>query len=273
MSNAKLLVVIVTYNSQKYIDWAVGSLINNKLCHIRIVDSGSADISYLRKLESISNADVIYEENLGFAKANNRALHDVSKFKYVLFLNPDARIERDQLEELLKRAEEPENSFVGLFSVGLEKFSIADNKPLAYYDSLGIYCDKLGRWKDIQKPINNEKNKINAEAVCGAFMLCRTDALVSVPDSKGNIGFEESYYMYKEDIELSLRIRKKWGMKLFEDINAYHCRGWAGSRKSNPYWARKQSAINDVHVAAHYKYRALPYALLKYIYVIMVEKK
>lgn len=272
MQNFKLLVVVVTYNSQKFIQWALAPLLNKKICHIRIVDSGSSNVSYLRQFEKYENIEVIYEKNLGFAKGNNRALYDLDSFDFVLFLNPDARIEIAQLQELLRRAEEVENEKNALFSVALEKFSIDENKPLNVYDSLGIECDMIGRWRDLQGPLLLNK-EIKYEAVCGAFMLIRSFVLKRYTDSRGNIGFEESFYMYKEDIELSLRLSKVCGIKIFHDLKAYHCRGWGGGRSSNPYWARKRSAINDVHVAFRYKQRALPYAILKYLYVLLLEKK
>ncbi|WNT35032.1 MULTISPECIES: glycosyltransferase family 2 protein [Enterobacter] len=274
MLNVKLLVIVVTYNSQKFIDWALAPLFDRELCHVRVVDSGSSDVTYLSKLEKHNNVEIIFEKNLGFAKANNRALYDIDNFDFVLFLNPDARIESNELDELLKRANSHENQSTGVFSVGLEKYSIDENRPLAFYDSLGIKCDAIGRWKDIQGPCSiANKIDIKYEAICGAFMLCKSTALKALPDSRGNIGFEESFYMYKEDIELSLRLGKKWGIKVFTDLKAYHCRGWGGARDSNPYWARKHSAENDVYLAIHYKLRALPYAILKYLYVMLLEKK
>jgi GT2 family glycosyltransferase len=127
----------------------------------------------------------------------------------------------------LKRANSHENQSIGIFSVGLEKYSIDEGRPLTFYDSLGIQCDAFGRWKDIQGPCSIANRKeIKYEAICGAFMLCKSTALKALPDSRGNIGFEESFYMYKEDIELSLRLGKQWGIKVFTDLKAYHCRGW-----------------------------------------------
>ncbi|WP_034460043.1 glycosyltransferase [Buttiauxella noackiae] len=270
----KVLVLMVTHNSQKFTHWALEPLINNGMCQIRIVDSGSKDTSYLQEYKLKDNIDILFEENLGFAKANNVGLKDIQNFKFVLFLNPDARIEKNELAILIERADSCEYESIGMFSVSLEKYSIVEKKALSYYDSLGIYCDMVGRWKDIQRPCNVKlEENIHYEAICGAFMFCRTKALLSLPDSKGNIGFEESYYMYKEDIELSLRIKRKFGLKIFHDLKAYHCRGWGGKRSKNPYWARKLSAVNDLHLSMCYKNRAFLYALIKYLYVVLWEKK
>jgi glycosyltransferase involved in cell wall biosynthesis len=52
MLNAKLLVIVVTYNSQKFIDWALAPLLDRELCHVRVVDSGSSDVT-ICKLKKI----------------------------------------------------------------------------------------------------------------------------------------------------------------------------------------------------------------------------
>ncbi|HDZ1465529.1 TPA: glycosyltransferase family 2 protein, partial [Klebsiella pneumoniae] len=118
----------------------------------------------------------------------------------------------------------------------------------------------------------NSTSLVNYEAICGAFMLCRVSALMQLKDSSGNIGFEESFFMYKEDIELSLRIKRKWQILMFHDLFAYHCRGWGGERKKNPYWSRLISAKNDMKIASKFKKRALPFSILKYLYVILIER-
>lgn len=267
----KVLVVIVTHNSSKYINWAIEPLKNKELL-IRIVDSGSTDLDYLKDIENSSNVDIIYKENIGFAKGNNIALFDVENYDFVLFLNPDARVESDILDILISRAYLPEYDNVAIFSVPLIKYDINNNTAMNMYDSLGIYCDWLGRWKDRRGIISMSSLK-QYEAICGAFMLCRTHILQTCKDSNGNIGFEESFKMYKEDIELSLRVKKSGLLHIFSDLYAFHCRGWGNKRKNNPYWTRLCSAENDMVVAFKYKWRALPFALLKLIYVRYFEGK
>ena len=269
----KILVVIVTHNSSKYFSWALEPLLHNAECQVRIVDSGSSDTAYLKALSRENEEiDVIFENNIGFAKANNRGLYDIINYDFVLFLNPDARVEKHVLSVMLERIYEKKYSNVGIFSVPLIQYNFDEGKKSNNYDSLGIYCDYLGRWKDIRCEINST-SLVKYEAICGAFMLCRVSALMQLKDSSGNIGFEESFFMYKEDIELSLRIKSKWQILIFNDLFAYHCRGWGGERKKNPYWSRLISAKNDMKIAFKFKKRALPFSILKYLYVILIERK
>ncbi|MFC3395024.1 glycosyltransferase family 2 protein [Brenneria rubrifaciens] len=279
----KCLVIIVTYNSNKHINWVVEGLDSseNNLT-IKIIDSGSSNTSYLYAVKTKHQIYIEECENIGFVAANNKALDNISDFDWVLFLNPDARIEGKDFDKLLTIASLDKFKQTGVFSVPLIRFDIENNKSLGVYDSLGIACNPFGRWFDLganevvlTKEELDKKDCFEAvEAVCGAFMLVRRTMLEQCPDSSGDIGFERNYYMYKEDIELSLRAKKKkWDVMIINNINAFHCRGWNNSRSKTPYWARYHSAINDLDVAWRYKFRALPYALAKYVWVKFIEKK
>lgn len=274
----KCLIIIVTYNSEKHIQWAVDGLSHSKNnLTIRIVDSGSKNTDYLDRLISVHNVEIIKEENIGFVAGNNKALYDAEKYDWVLFLNPDARIDFDKFDLLLDVCSDRNMAHAGIFSVPLVRFDIDKKLPLEVMDSMGIACSSIGRWYDIKSndALVSPKDTISSvDAVCGAFMMIRVKALQQCLDKSGQIGFERSYHMYKEDIELSLRFKKKgWDIKLVNSLNAYHCRGWNSARNSVPYWARLNSAVNDLDIASRYKLRALPYAIAKYIWVRFFEKK
>ncbi|EHD22414.1 MULTISPECIES: glycosyltransferase family 2 protein [Brenneria] len=277
----KSLIIIVTYNSNKHINWVIEGLDSSTSdVVIKIIDSGSTDTSYLHNIKTKHHLHIEEYENIGFVAANNKALTSISDFDWVLFLNPDARIEGKDLDRLLTIASQDKFEQTGIFSIPLIRYDIDNKRSLGIYDSLGISCNTIGRWFDLgsNQPVlsdNTNKNDFSeVEAVCGAFMLVRKTTLEQCPDRSGNIGFESNYYMYKEDIELSLRVRKKkWGVTLINDISAFHCRGWNSSRSKTPYWARYHSAINDVDVAWRYKTRALAYAVAKYIWVKFIERK
>ncbi|MGG7895027.1 glycosyltransferase family 2 protein [Klebsiella aerogenes] len=274
------VVIIVTYNSQKHIQWALDGLETsiNKLL-VRIVDSGSTDTSYLDALKTKHELIIEKHDNVGFVAGNNLAIERSGNSEWILLLNPDARIEGSDLDKLLDIAGDKRNKEVALFSVPLVRFDINTMKSLSVYDSLGIRCNSYGKWYDIGtnetiKYPPSELHSNNIDAICGAFMLLRTKALIQCTDKQGNVGFESSYFMYKEDIELSMRLQKNnWGIKLIDNLNAYHCRGWNPSRSKIPYWARYHSAINDLDLSIRYKKRAFPYALTKYLWVKFIENK
>ncbi len=84
--------------------------------------------------------------------------------------------------------------------------------------------------------------------------------------------FDERFFMYKEDVDLCLRIRRLgYRITVHPDLPAYHCRGWKKDRKLMPFLAKKLSAVNDVRVALRHRWRNLPFALLKLGYVFLIE--
>jgi GT2 family glycosyltransferase len=274
------VVIIVTYNSQKHIQWAIDGLESSKMkLTIRIIDSGSVDTSYLDILNTKHELIVEKHDNVGFVAGNNLAIEKSCNAEWVLLLNPDARIEGSDLDKLITIAADETNKKTALFSVPLVRFDIKTMKSLAVYDSLGIRCNFYGKWYDVgtNEPVEYKRSALHnssIDAICGAFMLLRYKALVQCLDKKGKIGFERSYYMYKEDIELSMRLQKNnWNIKLIDNLNAYHCRGWNPSRTKTPYWARYHSAINDLDLSIRYKKRTFPYALAKYLWVRFFENK
>ncbi|WP_409159192.1 glycosyltransferase [Pectobacterium sp. B2J-2] len=276
----KCLIIIVTHNSNNYINWVIEGLeSSNSNLSIRIIDSGSTDTNYLYELKTKHDFNIKEYGNIGFVAANNKALTNISEYDWILFLNPDARVEGKHLDTLLDTVSMEQFSDTGIFSVPLIRYDIEQKKSLNVYDSLGIACNLVGKWSDLStnEPVDDNHDKKNfsdVDAVCGAFMLVRKHTLEQCLDRKNNVGFERSYHMYKEDIELSLRVKKKgWNVKVINEISAFHCRGWKNNRSEIPYWARYHSAINDVDVAWRYKIRALPYALAKYIWVKFLERK
>lgn len=272
------LIIIVTYNSEKYIQWAISGLESSESAiTIKIVDSGSKSKDYLNELVTKHKLILDFYDNIGFVAANNNALNNIDSFDWILFLNPDARIEGKDLDSLISSVSNDGSNDIGICSVPLIRFNIDNKTPLHTYDSLGIACSPIGRWYDVgnnQPVVKAVASEDGIEAVCGAFMLIRRSALQSCPDKMGRIGFESSYYMYKEDIELSLRMKKKgWKVQVINDVTAYHCRGWSNNRHQVPYWARLHSARNDIDLAKRYRFRALPFAVIKYIWVRFFESK
>ena len=275
--STECLVIIVTHNSQKHIQWCLDGLATSESdLSIKIVDSGSNDTSYLDNLSCKHKLEVIKKDNIGFVKGNNLVLQMGVQCKWTLLLNPDAAIDGSKLDKLLTLANETDNDDIGIFSVPLIRYSIDQMKEMDVYDSLGIAATSYGRWYDIgsSEPLKKlDSNPSEVLAVCGAFMLIRNDALKVCLDKSNSIGFESSYHMYKEDIELCLRFRKyNWKVMTINHLNAYHCRGWNKPRGKIPFWAKYHSAINDLDLAFRYKKMHMPYAISKYLWVNFVER-
>lgn len=271
----EISVIIVTHNSQVYINNLLSSIFScGDNFQVVLVDSGSSCKNYLFEAKEKYNIDVLLEENVGFAKANNIGYRYINQdAKFVAFINPDLFIKNGWLRYAADFMSRSENNNVAVFSSALERFDINKQMPLGVYDSLGI--DKNFFWYDIAqgKQVNKTRDKsyiVERKAICGALMFCRKSALDKAsPD--GQI-FWEKLFMYKEDIELSLRLNSL-GFRLLVDLNTinYHCRGWK-DRKEIQKWAKVISARNDILVALRYKSIGILLFLVKYFYVRFIER-
>jgi len=153
---------------------------------------------------------------------------------------------------------------------------IDQDKPSGLYDSTGIFCRWYGRWYDrdqgqsIQQPPQREEEE--PTAICGALMFCRKDALDQVL-IRGNEVFDSSFYMYKDDIDLSLRVRRaNWKLAFVPQFTAYHCRGWNPDRSKMARRFRKMSARNElcIHLRNYSPLKAC-YSLCKYLGVLFLD--
>lgn len=267
-------VVVVTHNSDQVIATCIEALLPcREVSGIAIVDSASSATRYLEVLEGRdARLKLIFEwSNVGFCCANNvgyRALGE-SCGEFVLFLNPDAFVTPDLLRQLIERMRRPDWADVAACAPRLMGFSMKEGAPTGRIDSAGIGMTFYGKFFDRgQGSVDIAPYSTSAEvqAICGAFMLCRRSALDAV-SVDGEV-FDERLYMYKEDIDLSLRLRRA-GMRLMycHDLVAYHCRGWRGTRMEMPQWTIVQSLRNDWLVWQRFWRFLLPNSLAAFFYL------
>ncbi|GAB4234395.1 MAG: glycosyltransferase [Chlamydiales bacterium] len=266
-------VILKTHNSSKYIHKAIASLEQQtiKPKQIIIIDSASKDASDLNQYKNLTRYNLtIIEEDIGFCKGNNLGYRMVEpEIDFVLFLNPDAFPESHVIEQCLHYMNHYENHHIGAVTGALHRFDIDQNRPTGYIDSTGIFQTWYGRWYDRGQgdPITQQQqDPESVPALCGAFMFCRKQALDQVLIG-GDQVFDESFFMYKEDIDLSLRMRREgWDLKLLPQLIVFHCRGWQ-RRALVPQKYKVLSARNECVIHWKKKSPTLLYSLLKYLAV------
>lgn len=274
-------IVIVTHNSEKYVKKAMESLKvqTRQPDQIIIVDSGSKDTRYLMQYADQSNVVLVLDsQDIGFCKANNVAMTRLSKFvDYVFFLNPDAMLAPHFLEEAINYMEMPNHQDVGALTGQTLGYDIDADKPTGMYDTTGIFQKWYGKWYDRGQGDVFEASLFYQEesipAICGAVFFCRKKALDTIL-LRGNEVFDNTFYMYKDDIDLSLRLRKaNWDIKYVPALIAYHCRGWHQDRKRMPRKLRLCSALNELRIHARARGPIpLAYSLCKYAAVKIFDK-
>jgi len=264
--------ILVTHNSEAVIHKAIKCLREQTqpFDQIIIVDSGSKDTAYLEQYQDEPSMGVILEgDDIGFCRGNNVGMQYVNFYSdYVVFINPDAFVESDFLERASEFMERSENSRVGIFTPMLLGYDMTRDQPTGFYDSTGIFRTWYGRWydRDQGQPCSKKKygQTEHVPAICGALMFCRKKALDEIL-LRGQEVFDNTFYMYKEDIDLSQRMREKgWNLMFVPDQVAYHCRGWMKDRSKMPRKFRLSSARNDFRVNRRMGLLGMLYSTVKY---------
>lgn len=266
-------VIIVTYNSESHIHKAIECINQQTLSaeKIIIVDTGSNDISYLNKYRQQPNIEVVIaEKDIGFCRGNNIGMTKLPTIcDYVFFLNPDAFLTHSFLKQAVAFMQASSNQQYAAITGTTLGYDIEKDLPTGTYDSTGIFRKWYGQWYD-----RGHGQTYNAglylvqediPAICGAVLFCRKKALDTVMLGNNEI-FDNSFYMYKEDIDLSMRLQRKgWKLAFLPQLVAYHCRGWQKDRSKMPKAMRLTSARNELRVHARLKTPIpMAYSLLKY---------
>lgn len=265
--------IIVTHDSDPVLEKCLSTIHRQAaLERAIIVDSGSSSIGYLQKLERQYPMVVSFEKNIGFARANNLGFEQCPQdVDYVAFVNPDAFLTDDVFQKAIQIcAQQPG---IGCLTGKLLKYDTERGCPTDIFDSTGIFRKWYGRWVDRGQGEIDAGQYRQAEelpAACGAFWFCRMKVLKEVLAESGYL-FDPDFFMYKEDIDLSLRIRKLgWQIIYHPSITVYHCRGWQTKRSAMSYKARLLSAENEVllykkHPSVYMIWALLKYALVRFI--------
>lgn len=209
-----LSIIIVNYNVKFFLEKCLQSVqvaARGIDTEVFVIDNHSTDgsISYLNPLfpdvKFISN-----NYNPGFGKACNQGLQ-LSNGRYILFLNPDTIIDKDTLNLCLRKFESDKTiGAIGVKMVDGNGTFLRESKralpqPMSsLYKLFGLsrVFPKSKIFSNYNLGYLNENENHTVDVLCGAFMMIPKEVI----DTTG--GFDEAFFMYGEDIDLSYRIQK-----------------------------------------------------------------
>lgn len=233
-----LSVIIINWNSKEYLDSClqdIHSFFGIIDFEIIVIDNASFDGSkemIEKKYPSVKFFQSA--ENLGFGKANNLGAK-MSNKKVLLFLNPDTGSPGDAIAGLFKLvSEQKEIGLAGCILLNSDG-TIQDSSVLPYPTILNQIFDsrilrkvfpRFSWWKN-HILFDEGKSTHEVEALSGAFIMVRKEVFEKVG------GFDPRYFMYAEDLDISMKIRKA-GYKIVLDksFRVFHHGG--GSSAKNP---------------------------------------
>ena len=193
-----------------------------------LVDNASSDGTAESVEESFPAVSVIKsEKNLGFGRAHNLVLNKINS-KYHLILNPDVMLPYNAIKEVFLYLEENNDVVIAttkvLYPDGRPQNLPKKNPRIKY-----ILAGKLEKCSNYFKKIREEytmysdssakHEPFSIDFCTGCFMMVRSDIFKKLN------GFDENFFMYMEDADLSRRARKYGTIKFLpktEIIHAWH---------------------------------------------------
>ncbi|MEP6597639.1 MAG: glycosyltransferase family 2 protein [Ginsengibacter sp.] len=249
---------MINYNVKFFLEQCLCSVIKavqNIEAEIFVVDNNSSDDSKVFFKEKFKTVKFLWnEKNYGFAKANNRAL-SLATGKYILFLNPDTIIPEDCFTKCISFFE----SHAGAGALGIQMIDgsgkfLRESKrsfpsPLtSLYKLSGLTKLFPGSKTFAKYYLGNLDQKQNNEVdvLAGAFIMTQGEIIKSLN------GFDESFFMYGEDIDLSFRIQKA-GYKnfYFAETTIIHFKG-ESTKKGSLNYVRIFYKAMSTFVKKHY---------------------
>jgi GT2 family glycosyltransferase len=202
-------VITVTHQSYEFIADQILSVAMSSLRvryeHI-IVDNASNDgtVELIEKGYSSYVKLIKNKKNVGFAAANHQAFL-MSKGRYLLFLNPDMRIELSALDRMIPWMDaNPDIGIAGgklLDSEGCPHEALQPRRFPPFIISLAFFLNVQHFFPSLKPlfhyiPFDPEKER-DVDSVRGAMMIVRKDIL-----DKFDRSFDPRYFLLFEDLDL-----------------------------------------------------------------------
>ncbi len=229
----KVSIIIVNYNVRYFLEVCVDSVlkaVKGLAAEVIVVDNNSADDSLQMLRDRFPQVIRIENrENTGFSRANNQGVA-IAKGEYILFLNPDTVMPEDFFEKTVAYLDaHPGAGALGPRLIdGKGRFAPDAKKSfptlsVALFKSSGInrlfprspyfnayYAVHVGEWETA--PV---------EVLSGCCMMVRQSVLAQTGGA-----FDEDYFMYCEDVDLSYRITKAGYQNIyFPEATLVHYKG------------------------------------------------
>jgi len=198
--------IVVSHGAEELLRRCLRSLRSNPPAggmRITVVDSGSPDSTPDMVEREFPEVRLVRRSNIGFSAANNVALRE-SEADALLLLNPDTEIKAGALDAGLRRLWSDQR--IGMVGIKLvtesgeldhacKRSFPTPFSALAHFSGIGRRREATGALSQYRATHLGDDEPGEVDAVNGAFMLCRTEAVREV----GLL--DEGYWLYMEDLD------------------------------------------------------------------------
>lgn len=211
MSRPAVSAIIVSYRTGPRLRDCLHVLAGDpEIGEIVLVDNGNppADEAWIDGFAArVDHVKLIRpRENLGFGKAANLGARRAGR-EVLLFLNPDAMVKRGAVGALMEAAEDARSPWlVGgrIFGLDGREQRGCRRRELNWATATGLVRWTLERTSPPSGPVA-------MPVVSGAFFAIPRTHLLSLDG-----GFDESYFLHVEDVDLCRRVRQAGGQVIYQ---------------------------------------------------------
>jgi hypothetical protein len=230
-----LSIVIVNWNSGEQLKKCVQYLATHRdaaihLEKVVVIDNASTDGSAENiRSQSLTLRVIKNQSNIGFAAACNVGAKQCDS-RYILFLNPDTIVYNGTLSTVISFMEDTQNQKVGICGAQLVDNNGKITPTCSRFPTVttllsqSIGFDKLLPNKytsQLMVDWAHDENK-RVDQVIGAFFLVRRCLFEEIG------GFDESFFMYFEEVDFAYRAQLHgWQSYFITDAQAFHSGGGA----------------------------------------------
>ncbi len=237
----KVTIGLITYNSFKYIQPCLRSLLSQDYKNIEIIilDNNSTDQSVEEIKTFFPQIKILFQDkNRGFGAGQNKIIQE-STGEFYLCANIDVFFEENFISELVKELRnKPNYGSIGgklkLWNFELVSPITKNNKEHSqtnFIDSVGIKIWSNHKFEDIGQgtvDCGQFDKATDVFGVTGAAVLFRRKALEDIAfinEFNKSEFFDESMFLYKEDIDIAYRLQwAGWKSCYIHTAIAYHDR-------------------------------------------------
>lgn len=199
----KTCVIVLCYNGKQHLKACLSSLARQsyKDFWVILADNGSTDgsVEFARKnFGNLKGLEIMeHGKNYGFAKGNNLAARKalIKGAKHLVFLNQDTEVDPNWLKNLVKAAES--DPAIGACA---SKALLFDRRGTLDYGGGGISYLGFGYSIGADEKDHNQYAGREIAMACGGYFLLKREAAEKVGL------FDDDYFLYCEDIDLSWRL-------------------------------------------------------------------
>lgn len=251
-------VVIVNWNSLSFLERCLETVFADDSVprlDVIVVDGGSFDGSdqFLADQYPKQVRFIQADNNIGFARSNNLALPYI-RGQYLALLNPDTEIIHGTWVELIETHKKLENpGILGpklLNTDGSHQKSGVQALPTPLnqiFDSniLRRLFPRSRLWGTYEA--YRSERPLSVQALSGAFMFMKSSTFRAVN------GFDESYFMYAEDMDLSKRIHDSGKLNYYvPKVSTVHHGGGSSSTAPSDFSTKAMCVSLHHFMARHY---------------------